>query len=144
MSREEEKPVGPLIVGNYEVAMQLTQNRTIKITGYIYNNENNAAVDARIDGAMDALDRQFVRADIISKEAHVAALMQGIEDTTREFKSIVDMKEELAKTGKPLPSTQKQKIAQHDHTVRGLKAQVESLQAAIKRGKQKINGALAA
>ncbi len=141
---DEEKPVGPLIVGNFEIAMQLSQNRTIKISGYVYNNEDNVAVDKRMDGAMDALDRQFIRVDLTNKEARIAMLTEAIENTGKEFQALVDLKRQLAEKGKSLPSTQKQKIEQHDLTVRGFNAEIESLKAAVKAGRQKINGVLAA
>ena len=134
-----------IIVGNYEVAMQLTQQRTIKVSGYIYADESNEDVNARLDAAQDALDRQYIRADIVSKEAQIEAAMQSLVVHRQHFESVVEKKTAREKGERVhLTTNDKQLIEKYDQDVKAVNAQIASLQAAIAKGKQKINGQLQA
>lgn len=134
-----------IIVGNYEVAMQLTQQRTIKISGYVYADESNEAVNARLDAAQDALDRQYIRADIVSKEAQIEAAMQSLVVHREHFDSVVQKKNARDRGEQVRLTTQdKEMIGKYDQDVKAVNAQIASLQAAIAKGRQKINGILQA
>ncbi len=130
-----------IIVGNYEVAMHLTQQRTIKVSGYIYADETNEAVNARLDAAQDALDRQYIRADITNKEAQLAAAAESLNIHRQHFEVVVQKKTARERGEKVHLTTQdKQLIDKYDSDVKAVNAQIASLQAAIAKGKQKLNG----
>jgi len=136
MSKENTEPVQRTVTGSFEVAMALSQQRTIKMTGYTYSDDDVAAVNARIDIVQDVFDRQFVRADITNKEAQIAAMEQNLENLDDSVQGLVKRKE----SGKALNS-------QQDMTVKNYKSSrdqqlkaIASLRAAIVAGRQKING----
>lgn len=134
-----------IIVGNFEVAMQLTQQRTIKVSGYIYADETNEAVNARLDAAQDALDRQYVRADIITKEAMIEAKTAGLLHAREHFAALVEKKNARDRGEKVRLTTQDaQSIDRYDQDVKNANIEIEALRAAIAKGKQKINGHLQA
>ncbi len=131
-----------IIVGNYEVTMQLTQQRTIRVSGYIYADESNTAVNARLDAAQDALDRQFVRSDIVSKEAQLEAAANSLDIHRQHFEVVVQKKTAKERGEKIHLTTQdKQLIDKYDSDVKAVNAQIASLQAAIAKGKLRLNGA---
>lgn len=137
-----------IIIGNFEVAMQLSQQRTIKITGYRYAGESTEDFNARLDGAQDAMDRQFVRADIVNKEAQIEALIGNMIQYKEQLAELAQLavtaEKEGAPKGKRLNSQQRQALTNSDQTLKNMDAQLKSLQAAIARGKQKVNGHLQA
>lgn len=138
-----KKADGPtLIVGNYEVTMQLTQQRTIRLSGYVYANESNEAVNARLDAAQDALDRQYIRADIVTKEAQIESAMQSLVVHREHFDAVVQKKNARDRGEQVRLTTQdKEMIGKYDSDVKAVNSQIASLQAAIAKGKIRLNGA---
>lgn len=141
----EPKDVNTIIVGNFEVAMQLTQSRTLKITGYRYAHDSAETLNARLDDAQDALDRQFVRADIFNKEAQLASCTDNLVLMADRFKDVLEKKNARDRgDGGRLLTNEKEILNKYDGDVKNINAQIASLQAAIRAGKQKINGHLQA
>lgn len=123
--------------GSFECAVNLTDRRTLRITGYTYSDDSLADIHARVDAAQDIMDRQVVRCDIQNKEAQIKQHENNLEHIVESFNGLVN----LTKQGKKLTSVQKQSVDNYDMTVAQAKKAIESLRAAIKEGKQKINGA---
>lgn len=128
-----------VIVGNFEVALTLTTNRTIKMSGYVYNKDTPEEINHRLDQFQDAIERQAVRCDVTNKEAQIDAMMAQLEGHADHFSSIVEKKN----SGQKLTSQDKALIDKYDMDVRGAKKSIESLQAAVKKGKSRLNGAAA-
>lgn len=124
------------VTGNFEVAMALSQQRTIKMTGCTYSDDDVATVNARVDIVQDVLDRQFVRADITNKEAQIAAMEQNLENLDDSVQGLVKLRE----TGKSLNSQQKLQVQNYDASRGQQMKTIASLRAAIVAGRQKING----
>ena len=125
-----------VITGNFEVAVALTDRRSLKMTGYIYNDDEAVDVNTRLDAYQDALDRQAIRSDLVNKEAQIAGHLANLEHLRDSFEGLVA----IGKTGKKLTSQQKAQIDSYDVTVANAHKMIEGLRAAIKEGKQKING----
>lgn len=130
------------IAGNFQCQMQLSQQRNIVVTGYIYSDDNAEKINERLDAYQDALDRQFVRCDIVNKEAQLTAQVAQLE-------GIRNALEELAAKGasdglsseKPkhrLTSTQKQQLQNGEQTMKHHLANIDLLRAAIKEGRAKL------
>ena len=132
----EEHDAGAAIVGNFELTAVLTDKRQLRMTGYVYSDDDNDRVNARIDSYMDVLDRQFVRADLIVKEAEITSLDANLAALVQHNEALIN----LQKTGK-LTSQQKQQMTQFESSVRFHQQQKESKLAAIAAGKKKLNGA---
>lgn len=126
-----------VIIGNFEVSHQLTQQRTMRVTGYIYNKDTPEAINARIDIMQDAMDRQFIRCDVVNKEAQEKATMAALENHRQVIDDLIKKRDE----GKKLSSQEKQTIDRWDDNLRNGKAQMASLRSAIAEGRKKLNGA---
>jgi hypothetical protein len=133
------EPDSAVIIGNFEVSLTLTDKRTIKMSGYVFNKDTPEDLNVRLDAAQDALDRQAIRCDIANKESQIANLTQGLEFHAEHFEELVAKKQNVGK----LTTQEKQLIGKFDQDVRGAQAQIRSLQAAVAAGRQKINGAMA-
>lgn len=79
MTEQENATVGRLAEGNFQITMQLSQQRNVVVSGYLYADDTKAERDARVDRAQDLIDRQFIRCDIVNKRAQIKAQLQGIE-----------------------------------------------------------------
>jgi hypothetical protein len=135
MSEDDRK-----IVGNFDVTLNLTDKRGIKMTGYVYSDDTPEEVNARVDSFQDVLDRQMVRCDMLNKEAEVASSTVGLENYREHMQGLVD----LQKTGKKLTSQDKAMIAKYDLESRSWIKRIQSAQAAIEAAKRKLNGAASA
>lgn len=127
----------PVIVGNFEVALALTQSRTIKMMGYVFKEDAAEDINARVDAMQDVIDRQAVRSDVQNKEAQKAAALEALEQHAGFMADMADKQ----KSNKPLATVEKERLKTTDGTVRGLKRNIASLEAAIEAGKKKLNGA---
>ena len=122
--------------GNFEFTAVLTDKRQLRMTGYVYSDDDAHAINARLDSFQDAIDRQMIRADIVNKEAEGARIDASLEALTQHNAELI----ELQKNGK-LTSQQKQQLSQFESSVRFHLKQKESLGAAVAAGKKKLNGA---
>lgn len=142
---DEAKEGHTLIVGNYDITLQLSQGRAIKIMGYIYAGESNEAINARLDAAQDALDRQFIRTDVVNKEAQIDAVTANMRQYREHVTLLVEKKNAVDRGDKAikLNSQEKLQLGKLDADLANFNAQIESLQAAVKKGKSRLNGAAA-
>lgn len=133
-----EEPQGPAnverIVGNFEVTLNLSDKRGIKMIGYVYLTDDAKALNQRIDWYMDTLDRQAIRADMVTKEAQIAMHRINVEAMIDDYDSIMTKQ----KAGKALTSQEKLKLRVHSDQLAQAKKYVESLDAAIRAGKEKL------
>lgn len=132
-----EELVKRTLSGNFECAVNLTDRRTLKVTGCLFLEDTPAEMHARIDVAQDLLDRQAVRCDIVQKEAQVAGHLQNLENMKEAYAALVAKKQKARK----LTSQEELALANFDPSVKQSMAMIDSLRAAIASGKQKINGA---
>lgn len=133
----DEKQV--VITGNFEVAVHLTDKRTLKMVGYVYSADTLEDINRRIDTYQDALDRQAIRCDVTVKEAQVVSILDGIEHLTERIKDIKSKREQ----GMKVSSQEKNLLDQHDNQITGAMGQVNALRSAIEAGKRKLNGSAA-
>ena len=126
------------VVGNFEFTAVLTDKRQLRMTGYVYSDDDPHKVDDRLDTFQASIDRQMIRADIVNKEAESARIEASLEALIQHNEELLS----LSKAGK-LTSSQKQQLGQFESSVRFHKKQKESLAAAVNAAKKKLNGAAA-
>ncbi len=125
------------------MSLQMTDKRVLKISCYIYAGEDSDELSKRLDALQDVLDRQAVRCDVVNKEAQIDAVMAGMLQYREHVAQLVEKKHEAEKGGKKLSSQERLQVDKLDADLRNFNAQIESLQAAVKKGKQRLNGAAA-
>ena len=124
------------LAGNFELTIVLTDKRQLRMTGYVYSDDDAVSINARLDQFQDVLDRQAVRVDIVTKEAEIAQNDRAIEALVQHNDALMNLQKGAAK----LTATQKQQLAQFEQSVRFHVQQKESKAAAIAAAKQKLNG----
>jgi len=122
------------IVGNFDITLNLTQTRGIKMTGYVYSDDTPKELNERIDMYQDTLDRQAVRVDIVSKEAQIAMHRINVEAIQENYDGLMRKRN----SPKTLTSQERLTIANHAATLASAAKMIESLEAAIKAGKTKL------
>lgn len=122
------------LAGTFDVTVNLTDRRGIKINGYIYSDDTPADINRRIDQAQDALDRQAIRTDLVNKEAQIAGHVANLENMAESYDALVA----LQKDGTKLTSQQKLYLLNHAQSVQKAKEQIASLESAIAAGKRKL------
>lgn len=134
---------GRTIAGNFQCQMNLSQQRNIVVTGYIYSDDTPDEINARLDLYQDAIDRQFIRSDLVNKEAQVKAMLADVE-RHRDHLEELAAKTKGHGTGlsaeKPpkLSSQERMALQNGEATVKKQMEFIESLQAAIKEGRAKL------
>jgi hypothetical protein len=134
-----EKPQGPAdetqrIVGSFDITLNLSDKRGIKVTGYIYDKDDAKALNERLDWFQDALDRQGVRTDIVNKRAQIAYHRVNIEAMSNAAEGLLNLKN----AGRKLSSQQQQQLNAYEPNVAAAKMQIESLEAAIIKGEEML------
>ena len=124
------------LAGNFELTIVLTDKRQLRMTGYVYSDDDAASINARIDQFQDALDRQSIRADVTMKEAEITQLDVNLESLVQHNEALMNLQKGAVK----LNSTQKQQLAQFEQSVRFHTQQKESKLAAIAAARRKLNG----
>ena len=130
-----DKPEGERVVtGNFEVALALTQQRTFKMTGYVYSDDTANEINTRIDRYQDVLDRQVVRCDIITKEAQISGHRMNLEALKSNYEELASLKA----ANKKLTSQQNMSLTQFDASVRQAVKMIDSLEEAIAAARKKL------
>jgi len=135
---DKDVPEGArLITGSVQVKLLLTQTREIVATTHLYHGESVKDRNQRIDELQDALDRQAVRCDIVTKRARITQLRAGIEELMNRIGPIEN---KIALVGQPkegggkhkqLSSQEEQTLTTFRNNIHGMKKEIESLTAAI-------------
>ena len=138
-----EKPEGEsgnrTLAGNFECTLNLTDKRGIRITGYIYSDDMPKQINARVDAAMDVLDRQGIRADLVTKRAQIEGLTQSLEQHRDHYMALLDKKSKhKGNGGAYLTSAEKKQIEDYDPQVKKVKEMIASYQSAIDAGEKKL------
>lgn len=122
------------VAGNFEVVVNLTDRRQFKMTGFVYSDDDRAAINARVDHFQDVVDRQCIRVDIITKEAQISGHTANLQALKEGYLALVAHRD----GGKKLTSQQKLQMDGFSVTEQKIIEQVASLQAAIDEGKRKL------
>lgn len=139
-----DKVEGRTIAGNFQCQMQLSQQRNLVLTGYVYSDDNAEEINARIDLYQDALDRQFIRCDLTNKEAQVKAIMAEVENFRDKLDEIAAKGAgagtglSAERRGAKMSSQERLTLQNGQQTIKKQLEYVDSLRAAIKEGRAKL------
>ena len=122
------------IAGNFEVAISLTDRRTLKMSGYVYSDDSSGEINKRIDVYQKAVDRQAIRVDVMSKTAQIAGHKANLVAMKNSLQELADKKG----SGKKLTSTEQQALGNYEPSVRRANEAIDSLQAAIDAANQEL------
>jgi hypothetical protein len=137
MNDDPNKDSGRAISGQFELSSPLSTARTFRITGYLFTDDTLEDILKRVAVAQEVVDVQQIRMDIIAKEAEMAQTMAVIAGHQEQAAKMMEKRNK----GKKLTSQEQLVITNLDATLTGGQQRLESLQAAVKAAKAKLNGA---
>lgn len=89
---EKEKDGVRLAEGNFQITLQLTQRRSIVMSGYVYHGETADELNARLDAMQASIDRQETRCGLTEKELQRKALMESIDQFREQLEELAARK----------------------------------------------------
>jgi hypothetical protein len=128
------------VVGTFQADIQLTQQRRLTITGHLYDNDSPQAVNRRIDIYQDALDRQYIRCDLVSKRAQRENILAAIEEHVRDLTAL-----RVSQGGEDRPkitSQQRELLKRGDESIERHRKSIQMLDALIAAAEAKIGMAV--
>lgn len=140
---DEKDAAQRFVKGTFNCQMQLSQNRMLTITGHVYDTDSKEDTNARIDEAMDSLDRQFIRCDIVNKEAQIANLLENVKLIRDDMETLAardagtGLSAERPQKAR-LTSVEKERLQKGDQVAKQNLATVDALQAAIRAARAKL------
>lgn len=138
------------VVGTFQCQMQITQGRSITVTGHLYDSDSPEAVNRRIDVYQDALDRQYARCDIVNKEMQRKAMLGAIEQVKEQLEAFKARQDGRIHSGlsadapRPLKLSSQEKLALQngDQQIKTILGNIEKLDKDILEGRKKLGMAV--
>lgn len=116
-----------VILGNFDLTAQLPNGRMIKVSGYVYSDDDGVALDKRLDLYQERIERQRTRCEIpeleAKREQQVVALRQY-----QEHLEGLNVKREQGKT----------LSSQERMALQNAKVNIERANSDIKKGDEAI------
>lgn len=132
MNESPDKPMA-VIIGNFALAAQLPNGRSINVSGYLYEGEGLASVNDRLDLCQEAIERQRHRCEIPELEGKREQMVKALEQV-RE--SLAEM-EARQKGGRKLNSQELLNLRNAGVNIQRLDEEIKKGDAAIAAAKQK-------
>jgi hypothetical protein len=135
---EDKNALTRAVVGTFQCQMQLTTARTLNITGHVYSDDTVEDLNRRIDMYQDAVDRQFVRCDIVNKEAQKKAQFGAIEQFRDQLDGLKARQDGAGQKGMKLSSQEKLALQNGEQTIINAQKQIEKLDNEIALAKKQV------
>lgn len=97
---------GRIALGNFNLSAQLPNQRSITVAGYVYSDDDEGALNARLDLYQAVIERQRVRCEIPELEAAREQRVKGLE----QAREILAELESRQKNGDKLTSNEQLQI----------------------------------
>lgn len=132
MAEEKEARVA---LGNFNLTAQLAggSGKTMTVAGYIYSDDDEAALNARLDLYQRVIDRQRTIAEIPELEAKREQMVKGM-DQAREIMAEL---EERQKNGAALSSQERLNLRNMGVNIAKVKEEIDKGEVAIREAKAK-------
>lgn len=109
-----KKPIAPaapeadgrIALGNFNLSAQLPNQRSITVAGYVYSDDDEGALNARLDLYQTVIERQRIRCEIPELEAAREQRVKGLE----QARAILTELEDRQKAGDRLSSQEQLNI----------------------------------
>lgn len=136
-SRKGKTSAAPerMAVGSYEIVANLANasGKQMKVSGYVYSDDDEAQLNARLDLVQRVVDRQRAKAEIPELEAKLDQMLKGIEQAKQ---ALVDL-EERNRRGESMTSSERQQINNIRVSVKKMMEEADKGREAIQEAKLK-------
>ena len=125
------------IIGNFNLSAQMPNGRTMNVAGYLYEGEDEASVNDRIDMLSSVMERQRKRMEVPELEVKLDQLERGLVQQLEAYNAILTRQQD----GKKIPSADASHLKQYPVTIKHIESEIEKGKKAIEDAK--IAGGLA-
>jgi uncharacterized lipoprotein NlpE involved in copper resistance len=122
------------LAGSFDLTLNLSDRRGIKMAAYMYSDDTPAEINKRIDQMQDVLDRQAIRADLVNKRAQIDGMHAHLVNLKNAYEGLADKK----RAGKKLNSSEIMAMSNHGRQTKEAVDNIASLEAAIAAGEKKL------
>lgn len=122
-----------IALGNFNLTAQLPNQRTIQVAGYIYSDDNEAALNKRLDLYQEVIERQRARCEIPELEAKRDQMIKGMEQA-REILTDLETRE---KNGGSLSSQERMNVKNMRVSIAKVAEEIDKGAEAIREAKRK-------
>lgn len=135
-----------IIIGSFQCQMQLTNGRSLALSGQFYNTDTLADMHKRLDLFQSLVDRQYVRVDVLNNEAARAQRVAAIEQHVEKLDELRRRQEEVRRAAQnggertkiKLSAQELEILKRGDEAVQQAKRDVVTLDSLIAAGKKKL------
>ena len=122
-------------IGNFSLTAQLAgaSGRTMQVAGYIYTDDDETALNARLDLYQRVMERQRIRTEIPELEAKREMMVKNIE----QAREVLSMLEDKRDKGDQLSSQERMQIGNMSQSIKKMLEEVDKGEAAIQEAKLK-------
>ena len=132
-----KRPVVPedsrIALGNFNLGAQLPNQRNITVAGYIYSDDDKAALDQRLDLYQECIERQRLRCEIPELEAKREQMVKGMEQA-REVLADLETRQQ---NGEKLTSQDQMTIKNMRVNIGKVREEIDKGTAAIVEARRK-------
>ena len=118
------------LAGSFDLTLNLSDRRGIKMAAYMYSDDTPAEINKRIDQMQDVLDR----ADLVNKRAQIDGMHAHLVNLKNAYEGLADKK----RAGKKLNSSEIMAMSNHGRQTKEAVDNIASLEAAIAAGEKKL------
>ena len=121
------------IIGNYNLTAQLPNGRSIAVAGYLYEGEDIASINERLDLCQEAIERQRTRCEIPELEAKREMQIKAMQDLELHYRGLEEKQRQSH-----LTSQEKLSLQNWGQNAEKLKKDIEKGDAAILEAKKRV------
>lgn len=133
----DEKDLAPerIAIGNFNLSAQLagSSGKSMTVAGYIYSDDDEAALNARLDLYQNVIERQRIRSEIPELEAKREQMLKGME----QARDILTDLEKRQQNGERLSSQERMNIQNMSVNIAKVKDEIDKGEIAIREAKLK-------
>lgn len=116
-------------IGNFRLSAQLagSSGKVMEVSGYIYSDDDHAALNARVDLYQTVMERQRARCEIPELEAKLEQMLNGVEQANEHLAALKKKRD----TGENLSSQERMQIGNMSVSIQGMLKEAEKGRKAI-------------
>lgn len=125
---------GNAVTGNFTFQAQMPNGKTVSVSGYLYDQETEGSINARLDLMADVMERQRLRAEIPELQRSYDAKFKALGDFRQHFAMLQERKEK----GGKINTQEKQQLDVMDINLKKMIDDLAEGSKAIAAAKEKV------
>jgi chromosome segregation ATPase len=132
---QDAQPLQREAIGNFSLTAQLagSSGRSMQVAGYIYSDDDETELNARLDMYQRVVERQRIRSEIPELEAKREQMLNGIN----QAREVLSQLEDRRNKGDQLSSNERMQITNMSQSIKKMLEEVDKGTEAIEEAKKK-------